>query len=515
MRVLSVVVFGAVLSGCSAAYLSAKQGQEALDRGDVEGALAHYYSACRQSDDKDWCERADRLHNDMKGAVIAEAIPLCGQAGKEKPCLDTLKRLRRFKDDPQLANLADAAGKGWLEKCRATQIATPVEAVTRVRCVETLHADVMTAGYDGEVRAERLKMAQFVAQESRTASTKGFVVAGYGLAELARCFSELAPVSVEAARAAATEQLQVRAAVAADGIVASAWVCGQLGKNSDGRIVCSSSGTRLGLRVGLQRSELAHYATDTGHDVTYVAERRQYDNPEWFRLDHIRERDEHRARKARHEAKLAADNCETATRDLNSHYCTNCELERSKQKVCKYAHTLDEFADEARRDLRNSEYALERTRRYLVQEITANYHYVERSHLWQQRFQASVAGSGVSVRGRDFAFDLKRSGVDRDAFDPADISGSIAQVPSQSELDSEALGEVAEALASWAKEAQAVVAREREAECSKTAGSLAASLECTASVSYLQGRDAASAYVAALGREVDRVATYPAAMCAR
>lgn len=517
MRRMLVAVLGVsvAVSGCSAAYLAAKKGQDALDRGDVEEALGHYFSACRQSDDADWCARANRLHGELKGAVIADATPLCGRPGDEQQCLATLKRLRRFKDDAELAALADAAGTSWLEKCRAPQVLTPVDAVARVRCVETLHAEMMTERYDDAVRTERQTMAHFVAKESRVVASQGFVVAGYGLAELARCFSRTEPVSLDAARKQALERLTVRTAVAADGVASQGWVCSRLSEASDGRLSCAADGAAIGLRVSVQRSELAHTFRDSAQDVSYVAERRQYDNPDWLRLDGLRERETHRERKARHQARLASDECEVAKREHTAaKSCTQCEAESIAQRACTHAESLAGFAREAKRDLDDVEWRLQQTDRFLIQEITAVYRSVERAHLWQQRFQVSLAASGTAAQGATFSLDVSRSGVDREPFEPAGIEGSVAVVPTQSGLDAEALGDVKEALTRWTRDAQAATARQREAECASRDGELA-KLECGAGVAFLQGQDVANAYAAALGKEVDRVASYPAAACAR
>lgn len=505
-----------MLAGCSAAHLAAKKGQTAFENGDYEGALGHYWSACRQSNDAEWCAVSDRLYEQLLPTVVAEASPRCGQAGSERACFDSLSRLRRFKDDPRLSSLADASGRTWLEACRKTSVSSPVGAVVRVRCVEAVRRDVMTPAYERQVTEERTAMAAFVASESQTASTRGYVASSYGLAELGQCFSGERPVRLEELRSAATRQLQLGASVAADGLVGASWVCERLASESGGRIVCGASSAVLGVRVELERGQLTHAVSDSEQTVSYVAERQQYLNPEWHRLEVVRERAERRERQARQQAKLAADECENARHDrARAGHCIDCEAERVERRTCKYAETLAGFRAEAARALDDAESCLRRTDRTLVREIMADYRSVERTHLWQQPYRLSIAAQGPVLRAQDAAFQVKRGGVERAEFEPAGISGSVATPPTQASLDQEAVAHLSNELAGWVKDAQAVYARAREVECASQSGNLAAHFECRASVAYLRGEDAARAYVAMLGKAADQAAPFPAASCAR
>lgn len=488
----------------------------ALENGDDEGALGHYWSACRQSNDAEWCSVSDRLYQLLLPTVVAEATPKCGHAGAERACFDSLSRLRRFKDDPRLSALADASGRTWLESCRQTSVSSPVGAVVRVRCVEAVRREVMTPAYERQVTEERTAMAAFVTSESGTASTRGYVASSYGLAELGQCLSGERPARLDELRNAATRRLQLGASVAADGLVGAPWVCERLASESGGRIVCGASSAVVGVRVGLQRGQLLHSVSDSERTVTYVAERQQVENPEWHRLDEARERAERRERQARQQAKLAADECAHARHDrARADRCADCDAERFERRACTYAETLAGFRAEAQRELDDAELCLRRTDRTLVRELMADYRSVERTHLWQQPFRLSIAAQGPVLRAHDATVQVTREGLERAEFEPAGISGSVASAPSQASLDAEAVAHLSQAFAGWVKDAQAVYARAREVECSSQSGNLAAHFECRASVAYLRGEDAGRAYVAMLGRAADQAAPFPAASCAR
>jgi hypothetical protein len=178
------------LSSCSAAWQAAHRGQEALDRGDSVTALAEYADACKQSEDKDWCARAERLYLDVKADLLKQATPLCGVRGKERACLDIVNQARRVRDDPQLAVLADAAGGTWLANCRMLETPTPVDAIVRIRCIDAVTTDVNTPAYRQQAAAERLEAAKFVGAQAQRYATDGLVANALGLGTLAVCFSK-------------------------------------------------------------------------------------------------------------------------------------------------------------------------------------------------------------------------------------------------------------------------------------------------------------------------------------
>lgn len=512
--VLAVTVFASF--GCSAAFLAAKRGQDALDRGDVEAAMAEYWSACRQSDDKDWCERADRLYLDLKVTLLAEATPVCGQRGQERKCFDILNRARRIKDDPQLAALADASGRTWLEGCRASQVNTPIDAVVRVRCLNTMKADVNTPAYEQQLTQERQQLSQFVGAQAKLASDSGLKANAVGLGSLSRCFSKEVelPVPLDALNRELQARLPVSASLASDGLVSASGACADLQRLSKGRLLCVATGAEVGVRVGLSRSDLSHEWNDTLHDVTYVARRELYDNPEWYRLEGRRVECERNARVANKNARLAADDCSTAQSDLSrAKYCQNCEARRNEEAYCRRASTMEDFRRDANRELEDVESHQRRTDRQLVREITDVYRYTRRTHTWRQNFRVVIAAAGARLGSRDFTVTLTRTGVDQPDFQPAGVDGSIARVPSQDSLDAAGFGELEEALGAWVNESLGTLAQAREATCSPAQGR-PQQLECKVGAAFLRGEEPGRFYVAELGRDADRVAKYPAAPCA-
>lgn len=501
--------------GCSAAYRAAKQGQDALDRGDLDSAVAHYWSACRQSDDKDWCERADRLYVELEAGLLEEARPVCGQAGQERRCFDILNRARRVKDSPRLAVLADASGATWLERCRSTSVTTPVDAVLRVRCVEAMRADVSTSGYTQQLAVERKAMASFVAAQAKAASDQGLLANTLGLSALTRCLSDEVepPLSLEVKRQELVKTLVVRAQVATDGLASSSGVCGELQRVSNGRLECTSANADVGLRVALTRSELIHDVADTVHDVTYVARRETYENPEWHRLEGLRQQAEHRARVAKKNALLTADACEVARSELSrAKHCRDCDARTREEAVCRRASTLDDLRREAARELDDAEHRVRMTKRELVNEITDVYRYTERTHTWRQHFRVAIASSDSTLPSRDVTFEVSRTGTEQPAFAPAGVEGSVAHAPSQAQLDAEAFETLEASLATWVKGSLAVLARTRDSRCDDGAGP-ARVLECRVAGAFLRGEEPGRFYVAELGRAADTKAAYPSAAC--
>jgi hypothetical protein len=412
MMVGFLVVAGA--SGCSAAFHAAREGQEALERGDVEAAARHYHSACRQSDDQDWCQRADRLYLDLKATLLVEAKPVCGQRGFEKKCFDLVNRARRVRDDPQLAALAGLSGTTWLEACRQLPVTTPVDALVRARCVETMRSEVSTAAYGQQVAAERRSLAQFVATQATLATERQLVANALGLATLARCLSDEGTPPVEPARRQVSSSLVVRAHLEAHGLALASDVCAQLQQASRNRLECISEGHALALRVGLTRSEVTHDITDTVHDVTYVARREVYENPEWHRLENLRQRREREARGARKKAALAKDACDLADHELfRANLCTGCDARRAQEAACQRARTLDSFRTSADSELDDATSKVNRTERQLVNEITDVYRYTERTHTWRQNFRVVIASSNPSLASRDLTLEAARTGTDR------------------------------------------------------------------------------------------------------
>lgn len=508
-----LVMVGAL--GCSAAFQAAREGQLALDRGDVEAAARHYYSACRQSEDKDWCERADRLYADVKETLIAEAKPVCGQPGQERKCFDILNRARRVKDDPQLATLADLSGATWLASCRKTQVTTPVDAVLRVRCVETMRSDVSTMAYGQQLAAERKAMAEFVSAQAKTAADQRLIGNAFGLSTLARCLSDELPpsLSLEATRRQLISNLVVKTQVATDGLADAPGICSMLQKRSNERLECVSTASELGLRVGLTGSQVSHDFTDTVHDVTYVARREVYQNPEWHRLEGIRQQLERNARAAQKNAALAKDDCEIAQNDLRrAKYCQNCEARRNEEAYCKRASTMDDFRRAANRDLDDAESNLRMTKRELVNEITDVYRYTERVHTWRQNFRVVIASSNPALPGRDFTIEASRTSIDRPDFPPAGIEGRVARAPSQADLDAQGADELHDALAEWIKQSTTTLANTKEAACARTSGD-APKLECRMGAAFLRGEEPGRFYVTELGKVADAKAAYPAAPC--
>ncbi|MDP1916287.1 MAG: hypothetical protein Q8L14_08575 [Myxococcales bacterium] len=511
--VLAVAVFASF--GCSAAFLAAKRGQDALDRGDVEAAMAEYWSACRQSDDKDWCERADRLYLDLKATLLIEATPVCGQRGQERKCFDIVNRARRIKDDPQLAALADASGRTWLEGCRASQVNTPIDAVVRVRCLVTMKADVNTPAYEQQLTQERQQLAQFVGAQAKVASDSGLKANAVGLGSLARCFSKEVelPVPLDALNRELQSRLPVSASLASDGLVSAPGACADLQRLSKGRLLCVATGAEVGVRVGLSRSDMSHEWNDTLHDVTYVARREQYDNPEWYRLEGRRVECERNARAARKNAKLAADDCSLAQSDLSrAQYCQNCEARRNEEAYCRRKSTMEDLRRDAERELDDVESHQRRTDRQLIREITDVYRYTRRTHTWRQNFRVIIAAAGPRLGSRDFTVTLTRTGVDQPDFQPAGVDGSTARVPSQDSLDADGFAELEEALGAWVNESLGTLAQAREATCSPEQGR-PQQLECKVGAAFLRGEEPGRFYVAELGRDADRVAKYPAAPC--
>jgi hypothetical protein len=505
-----------LLAGCSAAWQAAREGQEALDRGDVDSAVKHYTSACRQSDDKDWCERADRLYLDLKTALFEEAKPVCGQPGQERRCFDILNRARKVKDDPQLAALADASGATWLTSCRRGQVVTPVDAVLRVRCVEAMHADVATPGYEQQVNAERRAMGDFAAAQAKAAADQGLQANAHGLGTLAQCFSPSSSSAVTGpARAALTSSLIVKTQVATDGLASAAAVCAVLQRASSGRFTCASTGAAdLGLRVGLSGSQVSHDFTDTPYSVEYVARREVYDNPEWFRLEHLRQRREQESRTAKKQAALAADDCQTARNDLaRAQYCQGCDARRNEEVYCKRASTMDDFAREARRALDDAHWAVQRTDRQLVREIRDTFNYTERTHTWRQNWRVFISSANAALAPRDFTFEVARVSTDRPDFAPAGIEGHVARAPSQQDLDGEAVEKLDDALSAWLRAAMATYARAKESTCAAAASGEAAALECRTSAAFLRGEEPGRFYLQELGKAADAKASYPAAPC--
>ncbi|MBL8920300.1 MAG: hypothetical protein JNJ54_15645 [Myxococcaceae bacterium] len=499
--------------GCSAAYRAARQGDEALERGDLDSAVAHYWSACRQSGDKEWCERADRFYGDLEATLLDEAKPVCGTVGEERRCLAILNRARRVKDAPRLAALADAAGATWLDTCSQPVISTPVDAVVRVRCVEALRSAVSTAAYLQRVGRERRAMADFVAQQAKQASAQGLLANSLGLSALTRCLSGDVepPLPLDVKRQELVERLRVRTNVATDGVASAQQVCAGLTRLSNGRLSCAS-GSELGLRVGLTRSELTHDIADTVHDVTYVARRDVHQNPEWRRLDRLREQAEHRAREAKLNAKLAADDCEQARSDLSRvKRCRDCEARRTEEALCRRASTLDDVRREAVRELDDAERRVRTTDRELVTEVTDVYRYTRRTHTWRQNFRLVITSSNAALPTRDVTFEVARTGVEQPKFAPAGVEGRVARAPGQAELDDEALESLETALGAWVKTSLSTLARAKDAQCTEPSPGRA--LECRVASAFLRGEEPGRFYVAELGRDADRKAAYPAAAC--
>lgn len=507
-----LVMVGTV--GCSAAYRAAKQGDEALERGDLDSAVAHYWSACRQSDDKEWCARADRFYNDLEATLLDEARPVCGTPGEERRCLTTLNRARRVKDSPRLAALADAAGATWLDACARPVVATPVDAVVRVRWVESLRSAVSTPAYLQRLGLERRAMADFVAEQAKQASAQGLLANSLGLTALTRCLSGEVepPLSLDGKRRELVEQLKVRTAVAADGLVSTQAVCADLSRLSSGRLACAGSDGELGLRVALTRSNLTHDVSDTTHDVTYVARRDVHQNPEWHRLERLRQQAEHRLREAKLNAKLAADDCELARSDLSrAKHCRDCEARRAEEALCRRASTLDDVRREAARELDDAEHRVRTTDRELVTEVTDVYRYTRRTHTWRQNFRLVVTSSNAALPTRDVTFEVARNGVEQPEFAPAGVEGRVARPPGQASLDDEALESLESALGAWVKTSLATLARTKEAQC--TEPNPARVLECRVASAFLRGEEPGRFYVAELGRHADRSSTHPAAAC--
>lgn len=518
MRLLASVAMALLLgtTGCSAAWRAAQAGQDALDRGDVEGALAHYASACKQSDDKDWCERADRLYLDVKMQLITEAQPVCGQRGQERKCVDILKRARQVKDDPQLAALADLAGGTWLEGCRSASVSSPVDALLRLRCLETMRDDVGTPSYQQQVDADRRQLASFATAQAQAAQKQNLSAITYGLFSLSQCFhAEVTPATaVDESRRALLTRLIVPASLAADGLLSKAQACAEVGQLSGARIACVDGGGEVGLRLSLSRSEMAHEWNDTVHDVTYVARREVYENPEWRRLDNYRLELERNARTADRNQRLATDNCTQAQSDhARAQYCEHCDAKRAHEQYCRYADTMRSLSDDADRDLRNVQSQLRRVDKQLVNEITDVYRYTRRQHTWRQNFRISFVGAGGGFEPKDFVVTLSRTGVEQPGFEPAGVDQRVAYPPRQGDLDEEGFAEMRSGLQPWLKDALERNAATKSTRCAQLTGDQA--FECRAAVAFLRGYEPGKYYIAELGRSVDAVAKYPPAPCER
>lgn len=432
-RFVQLLLVGSLV-GCSAAWRAAKEGQEALDRGDLDTAVRQYAAACRQSDDKDWCERADRLYADLKAQLLEEAKPVCGVAGHETRCLELVNRARRTKDDPQLAALADEAGRTWFERCRSIAVATPVDALTKFRCVEAMRTHVDTAAYKQQADQERASLAGFASTEARGALSRGLPANGVGLASLAKCFDRNAAVPVELpqARAELVSRLVLRASLAADGLMTPAQACQTIGALSDGRFVCVSGNGDVGMRVSLGRSQMTHGFSDSEHAVEYVVRRDVYENPEWRRLENLRLAREAELRVAHKNFRLAQDDCETARNDhARAKHCRSCEAERNEEAWCRRANTLRDLEAEARRELDDVSWRQTNTRRELVNEIRDVYRYVRRTHTWEQNYRIAFAGAGVGLESREFVVTFSHTDTEQPGFEPAGVRAESAFPPSQ------------------------------------------------------------------------------------
>nr|MCU0700071.1 hypothetical protein [Myxococcaceae bacterium] len=369
------------LLACSPAWQAARRGQEALDRGDPVTALAEYAAACKESNDKDWCERSERLYLDVKADLVKQARPLCGVRGKERACLDVVNQARRVKDDPELASLADAAGSTWLAACRVIETPTPVDAIVRIRCISALASDVGTPAYQQQAAAERLEAARFVGLKAKEAQAAGLIGNALGLGTLAVCFSKEppAPVPLAQLRTLTAERFSVPTAVAADGLLSRELVCGDLARESEGRLRCETANTLVGLRVSAFRGELTHTFSDQPMRQEYVVRRDVYDNPEWFRLSQLRESHLAAVRQARQQERLAEDDCRQAQNELSrARYCQRCAERTTEESYCRRARTMEDFRRDTERDLERVERELRQTDRQLVNEVRDTYHWVRR-----------------------------------------------------------------------------------------------------------------------------------------
>lgn len=503
------------LSSCSAAWQAANRGQEALDRGDAVTALAEYADACKQSEDKDWCARAERLYLDVKVDLLEQATPLCGVRGKERACLDLVNQARRVRDDPQLAVLADAAGGTWLSNCRTLETPTPVDAIVRIRCVDALTQDVGTPAYRQQAAAERLEAAKFVGAQAQRYATEGLVANALGLGTLAVCFSKQAPAPVPLAglRQLVVDRFSTPTAVAADGLLSANLVCRDLERSSDGRLRCAQGNTTVGLRASLMRGQLAHTFADQPMSVEYVVRRDVYDNPEWNRLAASRDAHVQTVRQARQNERLAEDDCAQARRELSrAENCQRCPARTTQESYCQRARTLEDFRRHAEDDLESVERVLRRTDRQLVHEVRDTWHWVRRTHTWRLPYAvAFTATAGVPTK--DFVVTMSRSADEQQGFAPADVPALTAMTPDVGSLDEEAVGEAREALEQWAKEAREALSRTKERTCDGSAGP-GQTLECQTAAAYLRGVDPGVDYVARLARAADTKAAWPSAPCA-
>jgi hypothetical protein len=512
----ALVVLSAVgLLGCSNAWLAARRGQEALDRGDPVTALAEYAAACKESQDKDWCERSDRLYLDVKADLLKQARPRCGVRGQERACLNIVNQARRVKDDPELASLADAAGETWLSACRVLETPTPVDALVRIRCIDALAKDVGTPAYLQQSAAERLEAARFVGHKAKEAQAQGLIGNALGLGTMAVCLSRQAPAPVPlvALRALTAERFSAPTAVAADGLLSRSVVCDDLSRRSDGRLHCESTNTLVGLRVSVFRGELTHTFSDQPMSVEYVVRRDVYDNPEWARLTQLKESHVAAVRQARQNERLAEDDCRQAESELSrARNCQRCPERTTEESYCRRARTLEEFRRDAERDLDRVESQLRRTDRQLVNEVRDRYHWVRRTHVWRLPYTVAFSAAG-GPPSKDFVLTMRRQDEEQQGFAPANVPQLVAVPPDVSRFDAEAVEDAREELGGWVAQAQEALSRQAEARCSQRRAPLEV-LECQTAAAFLRGVDPGVDYVARLGKAADTRGSYPPAGCA-
>jgi hypothetical protein len=504
------------LMNCSSAFRAAKQGQEALDRGDVGQAMTHYGVACRESGDRDWCERAERLYLDYRAEVLAIAPTVCGKRGRERECFEVVNRARKHKDDPQLSAYVDASGKTWLTACQSIAVKEPVDAVLRARCVEAIRNEVDTSGYRQQANEERLTLAQFLATMARQAVDSKLTANALGLGGLARCLAPDVPVSasLDDLRAQLFSELAMRAAVAGDGLFSTLDVCREVDALTRSRIRCTTAGSTAGLRVSLARGPINHGFDDTWLEKTYIVRRDVSQNPEWVRLEAHRASFEHALQQARQNERLAADDCEQAQRELlRAHNCQNCSARSNEETYCRHAESLARFRRDAESDLSRADDALRRTNRELVTEVTDRYRWVRRTHTWSAQYAVTFVAAGLAFRSNDFVISKTHVQEEQQPFAPADVPHLIATQPDIAEWDGEARDEARHALKRWLNDALESMARTKELECDANQGP-ARLLECQARAAFLRGAEPAVDYGARLGKAAEARAAYPPVACA-
>ncbi len=431
-----------LLAACSTVNVAhrdaLRDAEAARKRGDLVGAAHAYRAACQaQPGDKQSCDDAAWFTRQAVDQKLGAARPFCEppvQDGKPgavdvASCLSTLAPARGLlPDDPEVLRLADAAGRAHADRCLALPSSKPEDAVQLVRCMQSMRADVSTAGYEKLYRGAAARAGATFVDLAALGSTRDKPGAQLVLWSAADCLDSDGEVARRAELAQrdflAAAAIPVNMTMGVSGPMGAATsptlaaICARTAETLGPRAVCRparvevsptagppSPGARedlhapllLGVTVRISTPE--HRIEEERRSVRWQSGVNRFENP---RFQAARER------VAR--AELGLNDVEQETRDRDgrckaanaaltrAQSCTSCPERSEAERACNDFDAANAVFNRRNQELNEARSELANTAPVIEEPVFEERSYAVRKHHFITRWVADLSITGGSTQ---------------------------------------------------------------------------------------------------------------------